>query len=256
MKTNYRHEMTGGGSDFDRGLWEEIEKIIESDDIPIRDVLESFPIFTRRINITKMLIYHELFKQTYQLPGDIVECGVYRGNTLLMLAKFLEIYCPGDRIKKIIGFDNFKGFESFNEKDGKSSERRSKVIGGWNSSNFKNILTQMIDIHNRDSYLPRAPRIELIEGDICETAEQYVENNPGIRISFLHLNCNLYEPTLAALKAFYPKVVPGGIIVCAEYGMKEWMGESLAVEEYFNSNMPKLQRYYWHNQPNCFFVKE
>jgi hypothetical protein len=38
--------------------------------------------------------------------------------------------------------------------------------------------------------------------------------------------------------------------------MKEWEGESVAIEEYFNNKLPKFQRLPWHNQPNAFFIKK
>lgn len=250
-----RAEMTGGATGFDAEVWSEIEAVISENNISIRDVLESFSIFVRRVNLTKLLAFHELIKKTLDLPGDIVECGVYRGNTLLMLAKMIEIYSPGNRLKNVIGFDNFSGFQSFNKKDGGTAARRGKEIGGWNAGDFRDILFKIIEISDRDSFIPRAPRVQLIEGDICRTAKEYVEENPGLRISLLHLNCNLYEPTLSALEAFYPRVVQGGIVVCAEYGMKEWAGESAAIEEYFGNSQPRMQRMTWHSQPNCFFVK-
>jgi hypothetical protein len=256
MAAKNRKEMTGGSMDFDHQIWDELDKLTQENEIPLREVLESFPIFVRRINLTKLLIYYELFKMSLSLPGDIVECGVYRGNTLCMFAKFFEIFSPANRLNKVIGFDNFKGFESFSVKDGKEVERRGKVIGGWNAGDFKDALIRALEIHTRDSFLPRVPRVELVEGDICKTAKRYVADNPGLRIALLHLNCNLYEPTLAALKAFYPRVVNSGVIVCAEYGMKEWGGESAAIEEYFKGSLPKFQRMPWHNQPTCFFIKE
>ena len=251
-----RKEMTGGSSGFDAEIWETLEKIIEDNKIPMRDVLESFSIFIRRVNLSKLLIFHDLFKISLDLPGDIVECGIYRGNTLLMLAKMLEIYSPGNRLKNIIGFDNFQGFTCLSEKDGRESTKRSKVIGGWNSGDFKSALYKIIELNDRDSFLPRAPRVRIIEGDICATAPAFVEENPGLRISLLHLNCNLYEPTMAALKNFYPRVVNGGVVILAEYGMMEWAGENAAIDEYFDDNPPNFQRKTWHGQPNCYFIKK
>ena len=76
-----------------------------------------------------------------------------------------------------------------------------------------------------------------------------------MRISLLHLDVDLYEPTLAALKAFYPLVVPGGLVVFDEYGLVEWPGESKAAEEYFGDKMPRLEKFPFPSLPGGFFKK-
>lgn len=42
----------------------------------------------------------------------------------------------------------------------------------------------------------------------------------------------MYEPTLSGLKAFYPKVLPGGIVLFDEFAYKKWTGETSAVEDF------------------------
>lgn len=248
-------ERTGSAFPHDQQVWNEIEEIIANYNVPISDVLESFPIYTRRINLTRFILHYELFKKSQSLPGSIVECGVYRGAGLITWAKLLEIFCPGDRIKKVIGFDNFRGFESLSKEDGEEKPERSKTVGGWNAGKYYDELCKHIDLFHKDSFIPRAKRIELVEGDLCKTADEYVKKNPGLRISLLHLDVDLYEPTLAALKALYPLVVPGGVVIFDEYGMNEWPGESVAVEEYFKENMPKMEKFSLASTPGSYFIK-
>ena len=81
---------------------------------------------------------------------------------------------------------------------------------------------------------------ELIAGDICETAADYVDNNPGLRISLLHLDLDVDIATFAALKAFWPRVVPGGIVIFDEYAIPRWT-ESNAVDRFFADKTIKLQ---------------
>jgi len=97
--------------------------------------------------------------------------------------------------------------------------------------------------------------VVLVEGDLSETAHDFVKKNPGLRISLLHLDVDLYEPTLAALDAFYPCVVNGGLVVFDEYGLTEWAGESRAVEEYFGSDLPHIEKFSFSSLPGGFFVK-
>ena len=72
----------------------------EKFDISKEEICRNFQIYTRRIFLKKFLAHYELFKQVVDLPGDIVELGVYRGTTLMNWANFLEIRnCSIDFIK-------------------------------------------------------------------------------------------------------------------------------------------------------------
>jgi hypothetical protein len=252
-------EREGSTHPLDEEVWARTETLITEKNHLMRDVLESFPLYARRINLARFLARYELYKMVQDLPGCIFECGVYRGAGLMTWAKILEIFSPGDRMRKVIGFDNFKGFTALHEKDGKPMEKRSKVVGGWNPSEFYDELLEHIEIFNMDSYVPRAPRITLVEGDIGETAPQFIENNPGIRISLLNIDMDIYEPTLAALTHFYPYVAKGGIVVLDEYGVDAWGGEAKAFEEYFVSQglpTPTLKKLSFYSLPGAYFVKE
>ncbi len=61
--------------------------------------------------LSKLLARYELFKMIEELPGDIVECGVYRGASLFQWANFIELFAPHSQ-KIVLGFDTFKGFSS------------------------------------------------------------------------------------------------------------------------------------------------
>lgn len=249
-------EMYGGKNALGMNVLEEIVKIIEEDDIPQKDVLESFAIYARRINITRFLAHYELYKMIQDVPGCIVECGVYQGNSLFAFAKFLEIFHPGDRIRHVIGFDSFEGLQNFTDKDGPFYPNRSKVEGGWSAGGFKDTFYKMVDQYHSDMFVPNAKRIQIYEGNILDTVPKYVEDNPGLRISLLHLDVDIYEPNYTALEYLYPRVVPGGLVVLDEYAMTEWGGESSAFEDYFGGRQPKLKKFPWTSTPGGFFIKE
>nr|MBK7063963.1 hypothetical protein [Deltaproteobacteria bacterium] len=56
--------------------------------------------------MARFLAHFELFKQVIDLPGCVVEMGVYRGLSPLTWAKLMETSCPGDRSRRIFGFDS------------------------------------------------------------------------------------------------------------------------------------------------------
>jgi Macrocin-O-methyltransferase (TylF) len=207
------------------------------------------------VNFGKFLAHVNIFSQVIDIPGHIVECGVFKGMSLLTFTKLIEVLCPADSLKRVIGFDTFEGFVALSDKDGPPNAQRGKVLGGWNSREFMPALEQLIEITQRDSMVPRVNRVDLVKGDATRTIPDYVKRNPGIRISLLHLDMDLYEPTLVALRTLYPLVSPGGIVLLDEYAMDGFPGESAAFDEYFGPNRPRLEKFPYTPTPGGYFRK-
>jgi hypothetical protein len=225
-------------------------------DISARDIWRNFQIYTRRVFLKKFLAHYEFFRMVHDLPGDIVELGVFRGTSLFSWANFMEIRNMGDRHKKVIGFDNFSGFSSLDAKDGAAVPGQHKDAGGFSPAKFHDQLLDAISIFDQDRFIPYKARIVLIEGNIEETVPEWVQKNPGHRISLVHFDVDLYQPTLVALTHLWPLVVPGGVLLFDEYGIPPWEGESRAVDEFFADNKVKLGRLDWSSNPGAFIVKE
>ena len=219
--------------------------------LDIEDILTNFPTFTRRVHMTRFLAHYELYKMIKDLPGSIVELGVYKGASLFAFANFLEIFHPGDRSRKAIGFDSFEGLEEPGEKDGENNPTQGKVKGGYSAKHLEQDILFFKDQFIAESFVPQAPRIELVKGNILETVPEYSRKNKGLRISLLHCDCDLYEPTIEGLKHFAPKIVPGGIIAFDEYSIPAWAGESKAVEEYFGREV-EIKKFQWSSLPGGF----
>lgn len=236
-----------------------VEKMLEDHfskyNISHREIWRNFQIYTRRVFLKRFLAHYELYQKVVNLPGDIVELGVYRGATLLGWANFLEIRNMGDRHKKIVGFDNFKGFGDFDEKDGKEKPEVGKQAGGFNSTEFEEQLRDAINIFDHDRFIPYKPRIHLVKGNIEETIPKYLEENPGMRIALLHFDVDLYKPTKVALEHMWDLVVPGGVVVFDEYGIPPWEGESRAVDEFFADKKVSIQRFDWASNPGGYIIK-
>ena len=219
------------------------------------DLIANLASFGRRMHFMKAFAHYEVFKLIEDMPGDIVECGVYKGASLLTFARFLETFSPGDRTRKVLGFDHFKGLADRSEKDGLDA-RVGNTAEGWNPARFRDTLFALVDAFNADSFVPQRPRVELIDGDVRQTAHAYVAEHPGLRIALLHLDMDLYEPTLEALKAFWPRILTGGVVLLDEYAIREWPGESEALEEFFDGSPPRIEKFGWASAPGGFFVKE
>ncbi len=220
------------------------------------EILRNFPVYARRVTMKRFLAHYELFSKTIGLPGDIVELGVYRGVSLMSWANFLEIRCMNQRDKQVIGFDNWKGFTHLDEKDGAPDESINKVVGGYDSSEFKEMLQTAVAIYDQDRFISYKPRVILIDGDIEESVPQYVKEHSGLRISLLHIDCDLYAPTKTGLEVLWPRVVKGGVVIFDDYGIRPWEGESTAADEYFSGQDVILQRLDWAHSPSAYMVKK
>ena len=220
------------------------------------DAVKLFPVLARRQNLKRFLAHTQLFQQTLDVPGDIAELGVYRGLGLMTWANLLEAFCIGDRTKMVFGFDNWEGFTRFSPEDGVEKKETGKTIGGFNPIDFKSELLSAIDIYDNDRFIPWKPRIKLIDGDIARTVPAFLDENPGVRFSLVHFDCDLYEPTHAALDAIWPKLARGGILIFDEYGIHDWPGETKAVDQ-FLADKPglRLRTFDWTNAPAAWLVK-
>ena len=219
-------------------------------------IIQNIHLYIKRYHLTRLLQFYELFKMTINVPGEIVELGVFRGASLLSFARMLEAFCMGDRTKKVYGFDHFKGLQDFSEKDGIEYADHDKRKGGWCSADYYDELKELIELFDAERFMPMKERVILVEGDVRETIPEFVKQNPGIRISLLHFDLDLYEPTLVGLKHLYNKVVPGGVVIFDEYGFPEFAGETEAVDEFFGDKRPKFKRFEWFSNPGAYFVKE
>jgi len=234
----------------------ELEAFFERHDISPLDAVNRFPVYARRIHLRRFLAHYELFRQTVDLPGDIVELGFFRGLSLMTWANFLEVHQVSDRRKRVLGFDTGEGLTGVGAEDESESGKGIAVEGTFTVSERGGELKEAIEIFDRDRFVPWKPRVELIWGDVRETLLAYVEQNPGLRISLLHFDMDIYEPTKVGLQCLFPKVVRNGIVIFDEYGVLEWPGESKAVDEFFEGSDYVVKKFPWAPAPGGYVIKK
>ena len=113
---------------------DELEQLFAKTKLSKYELIRNFPVFTPRLNLARFILHYELFKKIYQLPGIIIDLGVYKGASTFTWAKLCEIFCPSDVKKKVVGFDTFEGFPELSSEDGKESRNQDKIKGGYNAS--------------------------------------------------------------------------------------------------------------------------
>ena len=233
----------------DKAHWVELESVVAG--IPFNEIIKNYPAFIRRRDLPRILAHYELFKKVVDLPGSIVELGVYLGAGFFTWSKLLETFVPGDRSRKVYGFDNCRGYSELSSEDGNPTPWTEQIGPKVAKEDY---ILRMVDLHNEDNLLPGVERCEIIIGDIAETVPKFVSESQGTRISLLYFDVNLYEPTLIGLKHLYPLVLPGGVVAFNGYGGPPWQGEARAIEQYFDEQ-PQMRKFPFSTHPSAYFVK-
>jgi hypothetical protein len=167
------------------------------------------------------------------IPGDIVECGVWMGGSAMVAAMTLELV--GDSSRELYLYDTFEGMtpptdqdinhEGVHANDFLNPEDR--VDGESNVWAYASLETVR---HNIEHTGIAQDRFHLIEGKVEETIPSQA---PGA-ISLLRLDTDWYESTAHELKYMYPALSAGGVLIIDDYG--HWRGSREATDEYFSSH--------------------
>jgi len=201
---------------------------------------------TRADRIGKLLEHYELYKMIVAKPGEVIELGVFKGNSLKRWAFFRELL-ETRYARNIIGFDTFAEFPKANSSRDEIN-RKSFVEQAGIMSVSKEVLEKQLK--EQDIY----HNVELVKGDAIETIPEFNKKHPELRIALLHLDIDVYEPTKLGLEFFYPRMVQGGIVILDNYGV--FYGENNAIEEYFKGNLPDIKKFSMSKTPCYFEVKK
>lgn len=244
---------TSGEDDYYKQLG---EFILASRRDPLRQFFD-FAKYVPRQYVSGFLARYELYKTIMNVPGSIVECGVFHGQGLMSFAQFSAIVEPVHYKRKIIGFDTFEGFTDVSGKDTKGSDLsyvNQHKAGGLRADSFGE-LHEAIRLYDMNRFLGHIPKVELVKGDIRETLPKYLENNPHLVVALLYLDMDLYEPTATALEALVDRVPRGGVLAFDELNDKAWPGETLAVLEKLGLKNLRLQRFPFDSNA-CYAIVE
>jgi hypothetical protein len=195
--------------------------------------------------MAKVMAHYDLFKHTIDVPGAIVECGVFKGASLVRFAAFRYLL-TNPLAKKIIGFDAFGEFPE-TDFDGDKKWREKFVTDSGEQGIGEEQLLQILKHKKCDE------NVDLIKGDVVKTIPEYLKKHPELKISFLNIDVDVYEPTKAALEHLYPLVSKGGVILLDDYA-NVFPGANKAVDDYFKDKDVTIKRLPYCVTP-CYVIK-
>ncbi len=219
----------------------ELAKVLESPDVDPFTRMMTFAKYVPRQVLTDFLTRYEIFKLCVDIPGCVVECGVFRGQGLLSFAQFSAILEPVHVHRKVIGFDTFEGFPEIHEKD-RHGENSHLVRGGYCAPEYDE-LVKTIDLYDQNRFLNHVPKVELVKGRVEESMPQFMAHNPHLVVALLYLDLDLYEPTKFAIETLRPRMPKGAIIAFDEVNCEQWPGETAALAETLGIDNVALKRF-------------
>jgi len=149
------------------------------------------------------------------ISGEMVELGVYKGNS----AKIMHHLSPH---RRLFLFDTFSGFP----------ERHTRGHGEPTEAGH-----YACDVHPVREFLGDHPNLHYCPGIFPDTAAMVPEQSA---FALVHLDCDLYLPTKAALEFFYPRLVPGGFLILHDYASGSWPGVTRAADEFLRDKPERL----------------
>lgn len=170
------------------------------------------------------------------LPGALVECGVWRGGSMMNIVS--SLIQAGDLERDVYLFDTFQGMSKPTDDDvnWNGTDGMGKWETGYKSDEMNTWAYASLDEvrHNVLSTGYPEKRLHFVQGKVEDTIPGTL---PG-GIALLRLDTDFYESTRHELLHLYPLLVSGGVLIIDDYG--HWRGSRKAVDEYFEANQIRM----------------
>lgn len=200
------------------------------------------------------LIFKKLLENR-DSDGTYVECGVFRGGTLIPSVTFAK---ENDIDFNFIGVDTFNGFPSKSKSKYDVNDLPSKFVDLYETGlisknhfdnakirtdNFNDTNHLKSEYFNNDfndlfDFCDSHKNVSLLKNKFKIALNDFNEN-----INILHIDCDLYESYLECLNFLYKRVVSGGSIIFDEYYSHKYPGARIAVNEFFEDKNGYFEKY-------------
>jgi O-methyltransferase len=161
--------------------------------------------------------------------GAIVECGVWRGGSMMMAA--LTLMALGQTDRQLFLFDTFAGHPRPNpERDLREHyefwlrRKRTDSSSSWGEVTLEEVRGNLCS-----TGYP-ADKVTLVKGVVQETIPVAAPDT----VALLRLDTDWYDSTAHEMRHLYPRLIAGGVLIIDDYG--EMLGQKQAVDEYCEQN--------------------
>jgi O-methyltransferase len=163
----------------------------------------------------------------HRIAGDIVECGVWRGGSMMAVA--LALMARGDTSRHLYLYDTFEGMSEPTAHDkALSGELAQAQLARTDRGHPLWAVAGLDDVKaNLASTGYPADRVHYVQGKVEDTIPATLPQ----QVALLRLDTDWYESTRHELQHLYPLLAKHGVLIIDDYG--HWQGARQAVDEYF-----------------------
>ena len=221
---------------------------IEATDQSVYDSYNNF-IFSKDSRVfNKMIKRSELYLNVKDIVGDILEFGVFKGASIALWSKLINMYEPNG-ITKVIGFDFFNPEQVVGELDGINKAMMADIVNRVEKNDLSlGGVQEKLSVFDSSRY-------KLIQGNAVSTSSTFVNDNPGLKIKLLYMDLDVGEPTYEILLKLWNNVSINGIIVFDEYAYHQW-DESVGVDKFLNTIHGKYEPFPTGIYSPTFYIKK
>lgn len=228
------------GSQDQREARRTLLRLFKGTPIPDDEILVNLGLYLRSLMLAKILYLNELYKRIIDIPGIIVEFGVWWGANLALFESLRSVYEPYNWTRRVVGFDTFAGYQSISSDDGDSPYA---AVGGYSvAEGYEDYLRQVLDAHEADNVVAHIKKYELVKGNVLQTIDQYLLENPEAIIALAYFDLGLYEPTRKCLEAIAPHLIRGSVLAMDELNSHDFPGETTAFKEVIGLDRYRIVR--------------
>ena len=197
---------------------------------------------------SKMMKRAELYLNVKDIVGDILEFGVFKGASIALWTKLINMYEPNS-ITKVIGFDFFNPEQVVGELDGINKSMMTDVVNRVEKNDLSlESVEEKLSVFDSSRY-------KLIQGNAVSTSSTFVNNNPGLKIKMMYMDLDVGEPTYEILLKLWNNVSINGIIVFDEYAYHQW-DESVGVDKFLKTIHGKYEQFSTGIYSPTFYIKK
>ncbi len=161
-------------------------------------------------------------RMTDAVDGLVAECGCFQGLSSYAMCRYLDAARPGYDGTGFHVFDSFAGLSELTSED--RPDDPSIPVGG----RPRQAGMFAAGLESVRAVLAAFPALELHEGWIPAILDEAPEGPYRL----VHIDVDLHDPTRDALEHFHPRLAPGGVIVCDDYGSVRWPGSRVAIDRF------------------------
>ncbi|MFW9828929.1 MAG: TylF/MycF/NovP-related O-methyltransferase [Candidatus Thorarchaeota archaeon] len=195
---------------------------------------------TKDFTLTSKVRMYSLYKAVKyivenEIPGDIVECGVWKGGSMMLCA--YSLLKLKDLNRKIFLYDTYEGMSKPTSRD-VTTDGRKIALNMWSlgKKKSKKIFYAPLTEVKKNLYLTTYPKKNFIfvKGKVEDTIPDQIPD----KISILRLDTDLFESTYHELVYLFPRLSTNGVLIIDDYGY--WKGAKDATDLFFKENNIKI----------------